>query len=139
MSATGSRGLQLIVGSFVAPLTAGILLLLIASFGNLREGLWALKFSALVGYPAMIVLGLPADLLLRRWRRTRVWWYVLAGLCVGGVVYFVLFSTVIANNFSVAPEIEKSLGPPLALLLVIEMFGALSSSVFWVFTRPDRQ
>lgn len=138
MSAIGRRGLLLALAALVSPLSAGFLLLGISAFGNIGEGIWALRVSALVGYPAMLVLGLPAHLFLKRIARTNIWGYLIAGLLVGAIVYAVLFSTAIVNNFHLAADSGRSLAPSAAILLLMAFFGVLSSVVFWAIARPDR-
>jgi hypothetical protein len=138
MFATDRRGMRIALALLIAPLMSGILLLSVSAFGNLGEGVWALKISALVGYPAMIVLGMPAHLLLARRGWTSLWQYMLAGILVGAVVYAVLFSDVIVNNLGLSALAEKSLAPSAAILLLMAFFGVLSSTVFWLIVRPDR-
>ena len=138
MSAIGRRGLLLALAALVSPLSAGFLLLGISAFGNIGEGIWALRVSALVGYPAMFVLGLPAHLSLKRIGWTNIWGYLIAGLLVGAIVYAVLFSTAIVNNFHLAADSGRSLAPSAAILLLMAFFGVLSSVVFWAIARPDR-
>jgi hypothetical protein len=130
--------MRIALALLIAPLMSGILLLSVSAFGNLGEGVWALKISALVGYPAMIVLGMPAHLLLARRGWTSLWQYMLAGILVGAVVYAVLFSDVIVNNLGLSALAEKSLAPSAAILLLMAFFGVLSSTVFWLIVRPDR-
>jgi hypothetical protein len=138
MFATDRRGLKIALALLIAPLVSGLLLLSVSAFGNLGEGVWALRLSALVGYPAMIVLGLPAHLLLARRGWTSLWKYMLAGLLVGAVVYAVLFSDVVVNNLGLSAHSEQSPAPSAAILLLIAFFGVLSSTVFWLIVRPDR-
>jgi len=138
VSAIGRRYLLLALAALVSPLSAGFLLLGISAFENIGEGIWALRVSALVGYPAMFVLGLPAHLFLKRIGWTNIWGYLIAGLLVGAVAYIVMFSSVIVNNFHLAADSERSLAPSAAILLLMAFFGGLSSAVFWAIARPDR-
>jgi hypothetical protein len=138
MFVTDRPGLRITLALLVAPLVSGLLLLAVAAFGNLAEGVWALKLSALVGYPAMIVLGLPAHLLLARRGWTSLWKYMLAGLLVGAIVYAALFSDVVVNNWAPSARSGESLSPSAAILVLVEFFGMLSSAAFWMIVRPDR-
>jgi hypothetical protein len=141
MNRTPNRFLQprLLIGLLVAPLVPGILFLLISVLGNPTEGFWALKLSALVGYPTMIILGLPAHIVLGKCRWTNLWGYGFAGLLIGVIVSAILFSSVVAQNFSFIPDPSKSLTPVIAVFFLAAFLGALSSVVFWLIARPDRQ
>jgi hypothetical protein len=130
--------LRIALAVLISPLSAGVLLLVISLLGSVREGLWALRFSALVGYPTMLVLGLPAHLLLKQRKWTSLRTYMLAGLLVGVVVYAVLFSSDVVNNLHLAANAGKSLVPSAAILILVTFFGVLSSMVFWAIARPDR-
>ncbi len=130
--------MRLIVAILVAPLLAGLLFLAMSLFsGNAGEGLWALTISAAVGYPAMLVLGLPAHLLLRFLKWTNIFGYGLAGLLIGTVLSAILFSSVIAHNFSLVPDPNKSLTPVTAIAVLAVIVGAMSGIVFWLIARPD--
>jgi len=139
MSAASSAGPRLLAGLVLAPLTPGLTFLLLSAVeANLGEGFWALRLSAIVGYPAMIVLGLPAHLLLRKFGSTGLWGYAVAGLLIGAIVAAVLFSSVIANNFGLAHDPTKSLTPSVAISILAAFLGMLSAVVFWAIARPDR-
>jgi hypothetical protein len=138
MSAIDRPKLRLAVATLIAPVIPGVLFLCISMFGNLGEGLWALRLSALVGYPTMLALGLPAHLLLKSRGWTEIWQYLLAGLAVGIAIYLVLFFSTALNNFSFAPDVGKSLTSSGALLLVMAFLALLSSAVFWLIALPGR-
>jgi hypothetical protein len=138
MSAINNRGLRLLLGCLIAPLTGGIVLLCISAFGNISEGFWALKMSAIVGYPAMLILGLPAYLIFRKLRWTGLLSYFLVGLLIGATVATVIFSPAILGNIDHWSTSPKSLAPSAAIFVLASIYGALSSSVFWLVARPDR-
>lgn len=108
--------LRIVVASLLAPLTPGFLLFLSNPFGNPSEGVWVLKLSAMVTYPAMMVLGVPIHLLLVKRGWTSGWVYTLAGLVIGAIIGGVLF------------------GRGVAILGAI--LGPAMSFAFWVITRP---
>lgn len=136
MSATNSRALKLLAGFALAPLTPGLVFLFISAIEmKLGEGVWALKLSAMVGYPAMIALGLPAHLLLEKLGWTNLWGYMFAGLLIGTVVAFVVFS-VVGNAIGSISDLEKLRAPSAAIVVLAAFFGALSGMVFWAITRP---
>ena len=139
MSATDSSGLRLLTGFLLAPIVPGLLFLILSLFGNPGEGVWALKLSAMVGYPAMLVLGVPIHLLLVRRHRTGGWTYVLAGIVTGTVVAAVLFGRVVMQNFSITPDPTRSLGPSAAIFVLAALLGALAAWVFWLIARPSRK
>lgn len=138
MSVTGSLSARLLIGILLAPITTGLVFLCVSAFGNLSEGVWALKLSALVGYTAAIVLGLPAHLLLRKLGWTNLLSYLVIGLLIGLVVGAALFSPVFVGNIGLTPSSGKSLAPSAAIFVLAAFFGALSSLVFWIIARPDR-
>jgi hypothetical protein len=135
MSATVDRSPRLLAGIVLAPLTPGILFLCISIFGRIGEGLWALKLSAMVGYPAMVVLGIPAYFVLRKLGWNRAWGYLLAGLIIGTIVAAVIFTPVVMNNLPLSAN--TSLAPSAAIFMVAAVLGVLSGTVFWAIARPD--
>jgi len=141
MSVIGKHTPRLLTGAFLAPLTPGFLLMCLSLlFGKLGEGLWWFKLSAVTGYPAAVVLGLPSYLLLRKLGWSNLWAYLLAGLLIGVLIAAVIFGSVVENNFSfsVAPQLGKSLLPVAGIFVLAAIFGALSSSIFWLIVRPNR-
>jgi hypothetical protein len=128
----------LLLGCLAAPLTAGIVLLGISAFGKIGDGIWALKMSALAGYPAMIVLGLPAHLFLRKMKWTALGSYAVAGLLIGMLMAVAIFVPVVTSGFGLWPSSTGLSGSFVAILLLAAFFGLLSSATFWLFARPDR-
>jgi hypothetical protein len=111
---------QQIVAFLLAPLVPGILFVIPSLFHNPTEGIWALKLSVMVTYPAMIVLGVPAHLLLVRQGWTRGWIYALIGLAIGMIISAIAFL------------------PTEGFLFLGAIFGALIAFIFWAIARPDR-
>ena len=71
-------------GLVIAPPAAGAIIGLALGLVGLTPAiLFAPVIGALFGWPAAIVLGIPAYLLLRRWRLTSWYAYTLAGLLTG--------------------------------------------------------
>jgi hypothetical protein len=136
MSAIADRIPRILAGTVLAPLAPGILFLFISIFGRVGEGLWALKLSAMVGYPAMVVLGIPAYFLLRKLGWNRAWGYLMAGLIIGTIVAAVFFTTVVMTNLAISAH--TSLAPSAAIFIVAAVLGVLSGAVFWAIARPDR-
>ena len=90
----------------------------------------------MVGYPAMLVLGIPSYFVLRKLGWNRVWSYLMVGLLTGAIVAAVIFTPVVMNNL--APDPNTSLAPSAAIFIVAALLGALSGTVFWALARPDR-
>ena len=80
-----------------------------------------LKLSAMLAYPAMVVLGVPAHLLLVKRGWTSGWIYTLVGLVIGAGVAEAVFGWPAGN-------------PGFMFLGVI--FGALIAFSFWAIARP---
>ena len=139
MSVVGKSPVRLWVGLLLAPLAPGLLLLVLSLVGNPGEGLWALKFSALVGYPAMLVLGIPAHRLLQKRRWISGWSYSVAGAVIGVIVAGVLFGSVAIHNVSLTPDPGRSLGPSVAIAIVAALLGALAAWIFWLIALPHRE
>ena len=111
-----------VVAFLLAPLAPGLLAIIASLFGNPWEGIWVLKMSAMVTYPAMVVLGVPAHLLLVKRRWTSGWTYTLVGLVVGACVAEAVFGWFAWNP---------------SFLFLGAIFGALTAFTFWAIARPD--
>lgn len=109
---------RFILAILLAPLVPGILFLAFSMFGYPGEGAWSLKFAAMLGYPAMVVLGAPAHLILMKCRWTAWWCYALTGLLIGAIICGLLFGVRVA-----------ALGA---------ILGALTAAVFWLIAKPPR-
>lgn len=112
-----------IVAFLLAPLAPGLLAVITSLFGHPWEGVWMLKLSAMVAYPAALVLGVPAHLLLVRRRWTNGWIYTLVGLVVGACVAEAVFGWFAWNP---------------GFMFLGAIFGALIAFTFWAIARPDR-
>jgi hypothetical protein len=138
MFVTGRPAVRTVLAALLSPLTPGALLLVVSLFGTVSEGFWAFRLSAFVGYPSMLILGLPVHVILKYKKWTGLRTYMLAGLLVGVAVYAVLFSSVVINNFHFTSDTEKSLLPSAVTLSLVAFFAVLSATVFWEIARPDR-
>jgi hypothetical protein len=112
-----------VVAFLLAPLAPGLLVVVTSLFGNLWEGVWMLKFTAMMTYPIMVVLGLPVHFLLVKCGWTSGWIYTLVAIAAGACVAEAAFGW--------------STGNP-AFMVLGAMFGALIAFAFWVIARPDR-
>lgn len=138
MSAAGKSSVRFWVGFLLAPIVPGLLFLLLSLFSNPGEGMWALKLSAMVGYPAMLVLGVPAHLLLNKRHWVSGGSYALTGGVIGAIVAAVLFGSVAVHNFSLIPDPGESMGPSVMIFIVASLLGALAGWFFWLVARPAR-
>jgi hypothetical protein len=126
-----------VAGALLAPLAPGLLFFVLSLLGRPAEGFWALKLSALITYPAMLVLGVPAHLLLVKRGWTTGWSYALTGVVIGIIVAAVMVGNVVINNISFAPDPNKSLGPSEAIFIMVALLGALTAWVFWLIAQPN--
>jgi len=106
-----------VVAFLLAPLAPGFVLMIIALFGHPGEGIWGFKFLAIFTYPAMLVLGLPAHLLLVKRHWTSGWSYTLAGLVIGAVVAGIFFGGRVA--------------------VLGALLGAVTGFTFWLIAAPS--
>jgi hypothetical protein len=91
-----------------------------------------LAFGIVIGWPAMLIGGLPLHRLLVRHQNTQAWAYALAGTLVGTVVMVIYF--MLANGWRDPVAVFLS-GP---VLLSGPVTGFLSAGFFWLIRRPDR-
>jgi hypothetical protein len=94
-------------------------------------------FGAGIGWPAMLVFGLPAHAFLYRRRSYRIGGYLLAGAILGllaAAIIALLQFTLSGDGGAVAQVVMA--GGMLTLMLMIASVGA--ASLFWAIRRPDR-
>ena len=91
--------------------------------------------GAMIGWPAMLIFGLPAHALLYRRRSHRIGGYLLAGAILG------LFASAVLGLLQMVGSpifggAALMAGGVIALILLIASVAA--SSLFWWIRRPDR-
>ena len=129
-----------IVAFVVAPLSpALIIMILVTAFGagKVGEAAWLLRFSALLGYPIALGLGIPIFFLLKRADWNSLSLYVALGVIAGLILYLFYFPPL---ELSPRGEIQfsKALTSGMLLFSVLGMIcGALATTVFWLIARPD--
>lgn len=152
MSLAALRGpwARVIAGFIVAPLAAPVVGLLFAAAlfaiypGDPIAGVPGfIELTAIIGYAAAVIIGLPLYLLLRLSRRRNLLAYVGAGLLAGVLTYeltsfgglhgFVLE----AARFGVAFALNAAWGW-LQLEIPCAAAGALGGAAFWAIARPDK-
>jgi hypothetical protein len=150
------------VGFVVAPLSPGLAIaaVLIApsvfpdpvrAFTNAavlgRTTVW---FSALLGYPLAICLGIPVYGVLQKLQRREYWAYLVAGAAIGAFSYVEVllgawdFAIRAAfrlgiNIWPVTPQVPDGSAVSAIWIPVGMLFGAIAGSAFWVIARPDRR
>lgn len=139
MSAINKSSLRVFAALLISPLSPGIIFFILSLFMNPGEGLWALKISALMGYPSALLLGVPTHLFLIHRNWTGGWYYTIAGMMIGVVVSTLLFGGVVTQNFSLTPDPNKSLAPSAAIFILMALFGAFAAWIFWLIARPNRK
>jgi hypothetical protein len=127
-----------ILGFLLAPLAgvaAVVAVILGIATGNADDGqitlgnaLGDFAIGLFISYPAAIIFGIPAHLLLRRFRLTSFGAYVLSGLGWGLLVYTIL---ALATDSATDVLILETFG------LACMIAGGVSGSAFWVLVRPD--
>jgi hypothetical protein len=84
--------------------------------------------GGLIGWPVMLVLGLPAHAALLRKTSAKIWWYIIAGAVIGGVAGGV---RLLQTFSSVSPDAR------LLYIAIGAVTGTLAAVVFWFLRRPD--
>ncbi|WP_140986889.1 hypothetical protein [Asticcacaulis tiandongensis] len=127
--------IRLIAAIFISPITPGILFLFVSIFGNISEGVWALKLCAMLGYPVIIVIGIPAHLFFVSVNLRNLLIYNIFGVFVSTLISFIIFYKNIINMFSFGDG-----GMSVIFIFLVSIFiGVLVSTVFWLIVRPDRE
>ena len=124
-----------ILAAAVIPVSALIWIIADDAPADARPGI--LKLFAVLGVGVMILFGLPANYILKRKGKTRLWHYVAAGSAAGLVPWLVL----VWWGVSFAPPREMTLGfaarSAIAALLLASV-GALAAAIFWAIDVRSR-
>lgn len=87
--------------------------------------------GAIIGWPTMLIGGLPAHAYLTRSDHTQSWIYVVLGLVIGSLAMMVYFAIV-------GDLIDLLTGEGGWLALSGPLSGALTAGLFWLIRRPDQ-
>lgn len=87
--------------------------------------------GAIIGWPTMLIGGLPAHAYLTRTNRTHSWIYIILGLVIGSLAMMVYFAIV-------GDLIDLLTGEGGWLALSGPLSGALTAGLFWLIRRPDQ-
>ena len=120
---------RLFLGLVLAPIVPGLFMLALSLLGNPSEGMWTLRLIAMFAYPAMIVVGLPLNLLLERTGWTNVWTYFTSGAITGAVVAYFVFPTVRGAASGAATASS------MAIAAICAFFGAITAATFRIIVR----
>jgi hypothetical protein len=93
-------------------------------------------YGAIIGWPMMVVFGLPAHAFLYRRKSHRVSAYVLAGALGGLVASLIAVGLGYLAGFFGPDSMLFALGGWFSVLLLVSAVTA--SSFFWLIRRPDR-
>jgi hypothetical protein len=105
-----SASILQIAGNFLNAITGGIIL------------------GALVGWPVMLVLGLPVHALLLRKTPASVWIYAAAGIAIG----------LLGGSYRYIQARSHSANDLTQFLAIGAVTGTLAALIFWYARRPDR-
>jgi hypothetical protein len=145
---TNSVWLRTVLGFLVAPITPGLLAVLLiapfrigaAGFGlrEVSEAAWVIGLSAILGYPVAVVFGGPLYVFFRSrgWNGLLV--YIAAGALLGIVIYviYVLLAEYSANGlWGLAAKFSNTAQVQIPLVMIC---GAVAALFFWLIARPDR-
>lgn len=128
-------------GAVVLEIIAAIALLMNPSGGVSGAAIVQILMSgglmgAVIGWPTMLLFGLPAHVFLYRRKSHRISAYVLAGTLAG----FAASAALLGLGFWAGMFGPSSMfGPEVGYLAVVVLIGAVTaSSLFWLIRRPDR-
>ena len=145
----GSTGGRTWLAAIACGPAAGTLIVLtIGIFGSLisiaaggsasfpAQLIWAGAFAgALLGWPTMLLFGLPAHVILYRRKSRKVGAYLLGGVFVGFLAALLALGLYAVTGFVPGEFLFATLGP----LVVICLLGSvLASWLFWLIRRPDK-
>ena len=140
--------LRTALGFLVAPITPGLLAIVLAApfriwtsgagLRELSEAIWIVGLSAVLGYPAILVFGVPLYILfrLRGWNGFTT--YLATGALLGLLVY-AIYALFFANSSTElwGWALKRSYAVLLQVLLTV-VCGAVAAFFFWLIARPDR-
>lgn len=143
---------RIAIGLLIAPLWAPALMAVYAALlasppdllKDLDRGSWiglAVILGTLLGYAAVLAIGLPAHLVLQRRNRRSVWAYLItwfAGAVAAWSIVFILSFARYELGFSFSYLAETIVHRPY-VPLAIGLLGALMGASFWAVARPDRE
>lgn len=161
MSAQTTRHIRLMLALFLSPVVAAAIAAIVigllmgsvdtmsacyeppyepscgaTNFGDMLQFVGAVSIfggvmGGMIGWPAMLIGGLPVHAYLARKNQTRLWIYTVLGLIIGSLAMFAYFSVV-------GDLIDLLTGEGGWLALSGPLSGGLAAGLFWLIRRPDQ-
>jgi hypothetical protein len=131
--------IRIAIAFAVAPLLPGLAAGLIADLSTRFEGFvwtpWYLGWSAMLGYPTAIVVGVPLFIWLKTHRKVHLAAFAVLGLLLGLVSYLLVFLWgAFSDPVDALAESIKDFRWGVACMV----WGAFSTTAFWTIARPDK-
>ncbi|MDC7682798.1 hypothetical protein PQU92_05895 [Asticcacaulis sp. BYS171W] len=125
----GSGILRTVLAVMVTPFLPGLILgaLLLRTWGDFS---FALMISGMIGYPALLLVGLPTHLLLLKLQRPQIWGYLIAGLVAGVAIWGCIVIWPLLDNADLLVLSFRDSAIP--ILLVSVAFSLLCAAAFWL-------
>ena len=141
---------RLLTGLLLAPFWAPLSAAIIATFfwfppnfmGDVDQGSWigiAAAVGAVSGYAAVLAIGLPAHIMLRRSEHRSVWAYLTTWFALAVMVWLVGFIAIFARDglfFSFSYLAETIVHRPY-VPISFGVVWAVVGATFWAIVRPD--
>ena len=140
------RLLRVLLGFFVAPISPGLLAVLLAAllrvgasgFGvrELAEAAWIIGLSALLGYPVAVVFGGPLYIFFRSRGWNGLLTYISGGALLGFSIYLIVLLSEYASSglWGIAMTFSNTALFQIPFLMIC---GAVAALFFWLIVRPD--
>ena len=145
----GQTGGRLFLATILCGPLAGLLIVfiiaLITWLSNLRYSASTVPiavffsgavFGAVIGWPVMLLFGLPAHAFLYKRRSHKIGGYLLAGALLGVLATVVITLLSMIGTSNVLGTNLLYTGGVVGIILLLASIGA--SSIFWWIRRPDR-
>jgi hypothetical protein len=130
----GRRIARTLAAFVISPLIPGLLFALPDLFRGDPMARWYLEFAAGVGYPVILVLGVPSYFLLKHWKASSLGLYVIAGAIWGAGAYVAAFLPGLVSRDAAVSSALNSTSIYLVLSVICGVFAAIA---FWFIARPD--
>lgn len=120
----------------VAPLVNSFIFLFISVFlggeNKLNEGIWLFLFTALISYAVTFIAGIPAHLILNKYKFTKLIHYIFTGSLISllPISYFVIYP--------VFPKMISLHGPHMMQIALFFSVAQVTVISFWLISRPDK-
>ena len=120
----------------IAPIVNSFIFLIFSFFtggaSKLNEGVWLFLFTAVISYIVTLFAGLPAHLILNKYKFTKLIHYVVIGSIISllPILYFVIYPV-----FPTVYPLHEAHMMQIALFFFVAQVTVIS---FWVISRPDK-